>query len=48
MQSSPEFTSNLLHSSVGGPERPAHAATVVYQAVTIAAMLLLIGSLWVF
>ncbi len=48
MQSSPELTSNVLHSSVGGPERPARAATVVYQAVTIAAMVLLICSLWVF
>jgi len=48
MQSSPELSSNLLHSSVGGPDRPAHAATVVYQGVTIIAMLLLICSLWVF
>jgi hypothetical protein len=48
MESSPEFSSNSLNPSAGGLEQPVHAATMVYQGVTIIAMLLLLCSLWVF
>ena len=48
MQSSPGLSSHLLHSSVGEPQPHANASTMVYKGVTIAAMLLLLGSLWVF
>jgi hypothetical protein len=48
MQPSPEFSSNSVPSSTGSFERPVQAANLVYQCVTVAAMLLLLGSLWVF
>ena len=48
MEPSPEFSSNSLHLSAGGLEQPGQAATMVYQGVTIIAMLLLLCSLWVF
>ena len=53
MNRSPEFSSNPLHPSslpipAGGLQPPGKAATMVYQGVTIAAMLLLLCSLWVF
>jgi hypothetical protein len=48
MRRSPEFSSNALESPAGEPELPLRAATLLYQGVTIAAMLLLLGSLWVF
>lgn len=50
MQHSPEYSCNSLpSSSASGPQNaPGKAATMVYQGVTIAAMLLLLGSLWVF
>ncbi len=46
MQSSPELTCNTVPAS-GGPAKPRQTAWV-YQSVTIAAMLLLICSMWVF
>jgi hypothetical protein len=46
MQHSPEYSFNTLSES--GFQRPARAANIVYQGVTIAAMILLLGSLWVF
>jgi hypothetical protein len=53
MQPSPEFSSNPLPTSslppsAGGPQPSGQAATLVYEGVTIAAMLLLLCSLWVF
>jgi hypothetical protein len=48
MQPSPEFSSNSVSSIAGDVQRPVHAATIVYQSVTIAAMLLLLCSMWVF
>lgn len=48
MQHSPEYSCNSLPSSVSRPQNPGKAATIVYQGVTIAAMLLLLGSLWIF
>lgn len=35
-------------ATAGRASRPTEAATRIYQVVTIAAMLLLLGSLWVF
>jgi hypothetical protein len=48
MQHSPEYSFNPLPLSENGLQKPGKAATVVYQSVTIAAMILLLGSLWVF
>jgi hypothetical protein len=48
MHRSPEFSSNPMPTSASGFQRPAQAATMVYQGVTIAAMLLLLCTLWVF
>lgn len=48
MQRSPEPSSNPMPTSASGLQKPAQAATMVYQGVTIAAMLLLLCSLWVF
>ena len=48
MHRSPEFSSNPMPTSASGSQRPAQAATMVYQSVTIAAMLLLLCTLWVF
>jgi hypothetical protein len=53
MKPSPEFSSNPPHTSslptsAAGFQPPSKAATIVYQGVTIAAMLLLLCSLWAF
>ena len=48
MQHSPEYSFNTVPSSESGFERPVKAANFIYQGVTIAAMILLLGSLWVF
>lgn len=48
MQRFPEFSSNPLPSSASGIRKPAQAATMVYQGVTIAAMLLLLCTLCAF
>lgn len=49
MQHSPEYSCNSLPSSVSGTQSTSgKAATIVYQCVTVAAMLLLLGSLWIF
>jgi hypothetical protein len=48
MHSSPEFSSNSVGAYTGGGQQPAKAATIVYQGVTVAAMLLLLCTMWVF
>jgi hypothetical protein len=48
MQRFPEYSFKTLPAPPGGPQRPSQAATRVYQGVTIAAMLLLLCSLWAF
>ena len=48
MQHSPEYSFNTVPSSENGLQRPVKAANIIYQGVTIAAMILLLGSLWVF
>jgi len=48
MHSSPEFTSNIAASLSAGGDKPTRGATIAYQGVTIAAMLLLLGTMWVF
>jgi hypothetical protein len=48
MKPSPEYSSDSQFTSAIGPRQPAQAATMVYQAVTIVAMLLLLCSMWVF
>ena len=48
MQHSPEYSFNPLPSSESGLQKPVKTATIVYQTVTIAAMVLLLGSLWLF
>jgi hypothetical protein len=47
MTTSPALTIDLT-ATARRANRPNEAATRVYQVVTIAAMLLLLGSLWVF
>lgn len=46
MTQSPAYSFNP--SAESGLQKPVRAANVVYQSVTIAAMILLLGSLWVF
>jgi hypothetical protein len=48
MQHSCESASSILPNSAGGAQKSRQAATMAYQGMTIAAMLLLLGSLWVF
>jgi hypothetical protein len=48
MRSSPEFTSDSVATYGGDCQQPAKAATIVYQGVTVAAMLLLLCTMWVF
>ncbi len=49
MSTSPAMTMTVAPTAAAGPaNRPNEAGTRVYQVVTIAAMLLLLGSLWVF
>jgi hypothetical protein len=48
MQSSPQTASTSLPEQASRMDRSSQSADFVYQSVTIAAMLLLLGSLWVF
>ena len=48
MQPSPGFSYNSVRSSAGSDPKPVQAANLAYQGVTIAAMVLLLCSLWVF
>ena len=48
MQSSPEFSSNSVASYAGIGQRPVKAANIVYQGLTVVAMLLLLCTMWVF
>jgi hypothetical protein len=48
MQPSPQTGCASLPSSTGGLREPRNADYLTYQVVTIAAMLLLLVSLWVF
>ncbi len=48
MERSPEYSTNTLYSSENGLQKPVRAANIVYQTLTVAAMILLLGSLWVF
>jgi hypothetical protein len=48
MSSSPESASTRLQSNADRMEGSGQRADLVYQTVTIAAMLLLLGSLWLF
>jgi hypothetical protein len=46
MPQSPAYSFNP--STDIGLQKPVRAANLVYQSVTVAAMILLLGSLWVF
>ena len=48
MQSSPQTASTSLPVQASRADHSGQPADLVYQTVTIAAMLLLLGSLWVF
>jgi hypothetical protein len=48
MQHSPEYSLNQLPSTEGALQGPGKSAAIVYQSLTIAAMILLLGTLWVF
>lgn len=48
MERSPEYSANTLLSTDNSTQRPVKAATIAYQTLTVAAMLILLGSLWVF
>lgn len=48
MERSPEYPFKSSPSSTDGLPKPSKAANLVYQCVTVAAMLWLLGSLWVF
>jgi hypothetical protein len=48
MQSSPQSASGSMHTSPGEIERPLHSDDLIYQIVTVAAILLVLASLWVF
>ncbi|MGA7339932.1 MAG: hypothetical protein WBE72_20300 [Terracidiphilus sp.] len=48
MQTSPQIRSNSDENSAGGLEESSRIADRVYQGLTVAAMLLLLVSLWVF
>ena len=48
MQSSPQIASSPLPVQVSRMDHTRQPADLVYQTVTIAAMLLLLGSLWLF
>ena len=45
MQQSPNYNPSSTENGLQGPVR---AANIVYQTLTIMAMVLLLGSLWVF
>jgi hypothetical protein len=48
MQFSPEFSSNSVASDASSGQQPTKAANIVYQGVTVVAMLLLLCTMWVF
>jgi len=48
MHSLPQSASNSLPSLQGKSSRSRRAEDLAYQSLTVAAMLLLLGSLWVF
>ena len=48
MQDSPELTYTTLPSSANETHNAERTSAIVYQCLTLAAMLLLLGSLWVF
>jgi hypothetical protein len=48
MQPSPQIASPSLPEQYSQMESSRNPANLVYQVVTIAAMLMLLGSLWVF
>ena len=48
MKCSPEYSFNPAPSSESSFKISDKAANVAYQSLTIAAMILLLGSLWVF
>lgn len=48
MQSSPTTASTFTPATTGGSTQSRRAEDLTYQAVTVAAILLLLGSLWVF
>jgi hypothetical protein len=48
MQPSPHFASASLPAASNSLTPSRHLEDVVYQAVTIASMLMLLGSMWVF
>ncbi|MFZ1085727.1 MAG: hypothetical protein WAN35_12245 [Terracidiphilus sp.] len=48
MQSSSHSASVSVHASPGEIERPILCDELIYQAMTIAAILLVLASLWVF
>lgn len=48
MKGSPEYPFNPMPSNESGFQISGRAANVAYQSLTVAAMILLLGSLWVF
>ena len=48
MEHSPEYSLNHLPSTENVLQRPERSSAIVYQTLTIAAMILLLGSMWVF
>ncbi len=48
MKGSPEYSFNSIPSNESGFQISGRAANVAYQSLTVAAMILLLGSLWVF
>ncbi len=48
MERSPEYSFDSLPSTEIGLQSPARAANIAYQYLTVAAMILLLASLWVF
>lgn len=48
MQSPPQTATVRLRTGAGTTRAPRQTAEIVYQSMTIAAMLLLLGSLWSF
>jgi hypothetical protein len=48
MLSSPQSASTTMPASEAGPSQPRRADDLTYQAVTVAAILLLLVTLWVF
>ncbi len=48
MEHSPEYLLNQLPSTESALQRPQRSTAIVYQSLTIAAMILLLGSMWVF